>query len=195
MASPSPGQSSATLTPGTLLDSLSHKRQREESSNWDSGDWGEYMRIKHRKLNDQFRDSNTPKVSSVFEGVSIYVNGWTQPNADELKELVRSHGGHYEYNLYSNAVVTHTIATNLPNAKIKNIGKSIVCTPAWIVDSVAAGRQLPVDQYLLYGQGMDGQKRLAFETKTGRESSPPKETSRCTVLYLCCSHKRLTTCT
>ena len=186
MASPSPGQSSGTVTPGShghdsssLLDSLGHKRQREESTNWDSGDWGEYMRIKHRKLNDQFNDLNAPKLSSIFEGVSIYVNGWTQPNADELKEMVHSHGGHYEYNLYSNAVVTHTIATNLPNAKIKNLGKSIVCTPAWIVDSIAAGRQLPVDQYLLYGQGgTGGQKRLAFEKKTDEESSPPKETSR-----------------
>lgn len=155
----------------SLVDKLNGSQKRPASDNWDSGDIGDYMRIKRRKLKDQFRDLDGPKISSIFNGVTIYVNGWTQPSADELKEMIHSHGGHYVYNLYSRAQVTHTIASNLPNSKIKNIGKSLVCRPAWVVDSIACGRQLPVDSYLLYS-GETGQQRLAFGR---RKDTPPLE--------------------
>lgn len=164
---------SANSGSSSVLDALRGSRKREESTLWESGE--EYMRIKRRKLHKQFQDLDAPKVSSIFEGVTIYVNGWTQPNADELKEMIHAHGGSYEYNLYSNTQVTHTIATNLPNVKIKNIGKSIVVTPGWIVDSIAAGRRLSVDNYLLYKQ-KSGQQKLLFELKDEPvTNTPPKE--------------------
>ena len=155
---------------GLLLNTLDGSHKRQES---DSGVWGErdYIRTKRRKLNDQFLSLDVLEASSIFRGVTIYVNGWTQPIADDLKEMIRSHGGRYEYNIYSKSRVTHTIASNLPNNKILNPGRRIVCTPAWIVDSIASGRRLPVDKYLLYSGG-GGQQRLVLEE---RERSPQEE--------------------
>ena len=132
----------------------------EKGDMWDG--W-EYMRTKKRKLREQFADLDQEQASEIFAGVTIYVNGWTQPNADELKRLVHAHGGHYEYNLYGDSRVTHTIATNLPHAKVKNLKGEYVCTPGWIVDSVAAGRRLPEENYLLYSRHARGQKTLGFK--------------------------------
>lgn len=128
-----------------------------------------YMRAKKRKLREQFKDLDQEKTSDIFSGVTIYVNGWTDPNADELKRLIHAHGGHYEYNLYGDSKVTHTIATNLPNAKVKNLGDSCVCTPDWIVDSVAAGKRLPVQDYLLYSKHAANQKQLKFEKRASMQ--------------------------
>lgn len=134
----------------------------------DYEDWDDirgFMHIKQRKLWNQFESMGIDKKSNIFEGVSIYVNGWTQPNAEELKELIYAHGGKYEYNVYSMSVVTHTIASNLPNSKILKLGSSIVCKPSWIVDSIAANVRLPVDEYLLY-KPEDGQKKLGVSKPT-----------------------------
>ena len=128
-----------------------------------------YMRAKKRKLREQFKDIDQEKTSDIFSGVTIYVNGWTDPNADELKRLIHAHGGHYEYNLYGDSKVTHTIATNLPNAKVKNLGDSCVCTPDWIVDSVGAGKRLPVQDYLLYSKHAASQKQLKFEKRASEQ--------------------------
>ena len=173
-----PGGSPATSSINTsdnrsLSDTLGCKRKHEgdEESSWEPDDGRKYMRIKQRKLRDQFRDLSTRHASSIFEGVTVYVNGWTQPNADELKEMVHAHGGNYEFNLYPNSKVTHTIATNLPNVKIKKLGSCIVCSPAWIVDSIAAGEKLPVDKYLLYSQCDAQQKKLAFEKVQGMDGN------------------------
>ena len=149
---------------GCAADEASEKGEEEEGV-WDG--WG-YMRAKKRKLREQFADLGQEKTSELFSGVTIYVNGWTQPNADELKRLIHAHGGRYEYNLYGDSGVTHIIASNLPNAKIKNLGETCVCSPGWIVDSVAAGKRLPVQNYLLYTQHAACQKRLKF-TKVERE--------------------------
>ena len=134
----------------------------EKEEMWDGR---EYMRAKKRKLRDQFADLVQEQASNIFAGVTVYVNGWTQPNADELKRLVHAHGGRYEYNLYGDACVTHTIATNLPHAKIRNLNGGFVCTPDWIVDSVAAGRRLPEESYLLYARHARGQKTLDFKAE------------------------------
>ncbi len=119
--------------------------------------------IKKRKLEDQFQDMCQDKKTEIFKGVTIYVNGWTQPDADELKRLMHAHGGNYVYNLWSRSRVTHIIATNLPNVKVRKIGDTVVCSPEWIVDSIAARRQLPVLKYQLYSQNGSGQKRLRFK--------------------------------
>lgn len=130
----------------------------------DLKDWEDhqgYMQIKQRKLRSQFQGMGIDKKSNIFEGVSIYVNGWTEPSAEALKEMIYAHGGKYEYNVYSESFVTHTIASNLPNSKILKLGSSIVCKPSWIVDSITANMLLPVDQYLLY-KPQDGQQKLGF---------------------------------
>ena len=137
----------------------------EKEGMWDGR---EYMHAKKKKLRKQFTDLDQEQASEIFAGVTIYVNGWTQPNADELKRLVHAHGGQYEYNLYGDSCVTHTIATNLPHAKIKNLKGGWVCSPEWIVDSVAEGRRLPEQTYQLYARRTRGQKTLGFKAATAQ---------------------------
>jgi hypothetical protein len=43
--------------------------------------------------------------TSIFKGITIYVNGYTVPSQYELKRMVNLHGGHYEH-YYSKAKVT-----------------------------------------------------------------------------------------
>ena len=134
----------------------------EVGEDWD--DQKGYYVAKRRKLQAQFEalgEEGKASRSSIFEGVTIYVNGWTQPSAAELKEIIYEHGGKYEYKLHSRSQVTHTIASNLPNSKILNIGQSIVCRPDWIIDSIAAKEKLPVENYLVY-KTQGRQKKLEF---------------------------------
>ena len=46
----------------------------------------------------QFESSSLQMVpqSSIFQGVSIFVNGYTQPSAQELKQIMLLHGGSYQ---------------------------------------------------------------------------------------------------
>lgn len=120
--------------------------ERQPADNWDLRD---YMKIKQQKLVSQFHSSGN-RLSNIFNGVSIYVNGFTEPSADELKALIHDHGGMYRY-YYSPSKVTHIITYNLPDTKVKNLSpNTIVCTPSWIVDSIAAEKLLPVREYRLY---------------------------------------------
>ena len=137
------------------------KRELEGQEYLDWEDHHGYMSVKKRKLADQFHGMVGKKVSTIFQGVTVHVNGWTEPSNDELKRMIHAHGGNYVFNVYGNTKVTHTIASNLPNVKIKALGDSVVCTPAWIVDSIAAGHQLPTDGYLLYNNSSN-QKKLSF---------------------------------
>lgn len=127
----------------------------EDEANWEG--FRDYMNIKRKKLRDQV-DSLGKQTSDIFDGVTIYVNGYTNPNADELKEKIHFHGGLYDYAPTSS--VTHVIASNLPTAKIRSLS-SIVCRPEWILDSIENGSQLPVDEYLLY-KSPNNQKKIGF---------------------------------
>lgn len=143
-------------------DKPNQKRPPEDVEDWDN--LSSYMAVKRRKLQSQFEamlGEGKASKSAIFDGVTIYVNGWTQPSAPELKEMIYEHGGRYEYKLYSRSHVTHTIASNLPNSKILNLGQSIVCRPDWIVDSIAANEKLPIEKYLLY-KTLEGQTKLEF---------------------------------
>ena len=69
------------------------------------GSWqsmGGYMTAKIQKLNQQFQDksSNSSQLSTIFNNVAIFVNGYTIPTNDELKNLMAQHGGKF-HNYYS----------------------------------------------------------------------------------------------
>ncbi|XP_067560278.1 DNA repair protein REV1 isoform X3 [Pseudorca crassidens] len=109
-------------------------RKRAEDD-WEK--WGGYMAAKVQKLEQQFRsDAAIQKdgaSSTIFSGVAIYVNGYTDPSAEELRKLMMLHGGQYHV-YYSRSKTTHIIATNLPNAKIKELKGEKVIRPEWIVE-------------------------------------------------------------
>ncbi|CAL8387917.1 unnamed protein product [Gadus morhua 'NCC'] len=123
---------------------------------------GGYMAAKVSKLHEQFHLDAREKQkegggSQIFHGVAIYVNGYTDPSADELRRLMMLHGGQFHV-YYSRSITTHIIASNLPNNKIKELKGEKVVRPAWITDSVKAGCLLSYLQYQLYAK----QKGLNF---------------------------------
>lgn len=113
------------------------------------------MAAKKAKLQEQFSEdsakegcSRSNAGSNIFQGVAIFVNGYTVPSMDSLRRLMMLHGGVYQH--YQTDKTTHIIASNLPNCKMKQLRTLKVVKPSWIVDSVQEGRLLDYRQYLLY---------------------------------------------
>ncbi|KAJ0175999.1 hypothetical protein K1T71_008173 [Dendrolimus kikuchii] len=110
--------------------------------------WGGYMQAKIAKLEEQYKSAaGTDILSNIFNNVSIYVNGFTSPSADELKSLMVKHGGVYHTYRKSDDFI---IASNLPDTKVKNMSLAKVVKPEWITESIAANRLLNYKDYLLY---------------------------------------------
>ncbi|XP_018655495.1 putative terminal deoxycytidyl transferase rev1 [Schistosoma mansoni] len=122
--------------------------------------YGGYMRAKISKLEKQFSEQ-TESGSSLFSGVSIYVNGYTDPPALVLRDLIMRHGGRYQA-YYSRSAVTHVIASRLPYGKINKLSDEKLVTATWITDSIEAGKLLPWQNYQLYPthRSGTGQKTL-----------------------------------
>ncbi|KAL0963484.1 hypothetical protein UPYG_G00307040 [Umbra pygmaea] len=152
------------------------RRKRDLDDNgW--GSVGGYMAAKVSKLDEQFRQSaprekrKDSSGSSIFNGVAIYVNGYTDPSADELRRLMMLHGGQFHL-YYSRSKTTHIIATNLPNSKIQELTDQKVVRPEWITESVKAGHLLSYLQFQLYSK----QKGLNFPSlciRQGQETAGP----------------------
>lgn len=126
--------------------------------------WGGYMQAKIAKLEEQFSSGavKESKLSDIFNGISIFVNGFTNPSADELKELMARHGGVYHtYQRREDFI----IASNLPDTKVKNMSLGRVVKPEWITDSIVAKHLLDYKEYLLYRHSKS-QGILKFDQKT-----------------------------
>ncbi|XP_008059405.1 DNA repair protein REV1 isoform X2 [Carlito syrichta] len=149
-------------------------RKRAENDGWEK--WGGYMAAKVQKLEEQFRSDAAMQKdgtsSTIFSGVAIYVNGYTDPSAEELRKLMMLHGGQYHV-YYSRSKTTHIIATNLPNAKIKELKGEKVIRPEWIVESIKAGRLLSCIPYQLYSKQSSVQKGLNFNPVCKPEDPVP----------------------
>eukprot|EP00887_Chlorella_sp_A99_P002876 scaffold6.g2876.t1 len=126
-----------------------------------------YMVYKEAKQQEQFAAASAAlgaARSRLFEGVSIYVDGRTTPSHADLKQLMFLHGGKFQIYL-SRSTVTHVIASNLPDTKIKEYAKARnappVVRPEWVVESIRAGRPLPIADFLLSRlRDVPGQRRL-----------------------------------
>ncbi|KYN29814.1 DNA repair protein REV1 [Trachymyrmex cornetzi] len=132
-------------------------------------DWGGYMAAKKAKLEEQFRDTASKEFkesSKLFEGIAIFVNGYTNPTSDELRRLMMMHGGIYHHYMHPK-ITTHIIASNLPYSKIVLYRKSQnpipICKPQWIIDSIAAGKILNFQNYLLYSNSTNLQPQLVYK--------------------------------
>lgn len=69
-------------------------------------------------------------------------------------------------------MATHIIASTLPPKKSVEFGRYRIVKPAWIVDSVAAGKLMPWGNYRVLGEGQK-QKVLKFDGENGmRQASP-----------------------
>lgn len=122
-------------------------KRKHNDDGWGEGR-GNYNKIKNVKLKEQNKEFELK--SFIFKGISIYVNGYTSPSSDKLKQLICEHGGQYVH-FFSKTNVTHVIATNLPDGKIKNLKwNDRVVHPNWIVDSIEKMKLLPEDMYLIF---------------------------------------------
>ncbi|XP_018789648.1 PREDICTED: DNA repair protein REV1 [Bactrocera latifrons] len=132
--------------------------------------WGGYMEAKITKLEEQFSTGSNPyRKSNLFSGISIFVNGLTNPSADELKRIMMVHGGTYHH--YERSHTTYIIASNLPDVKVRNMNTSKIISPQWVVDSVKEMRVLDYTRYLLYTNQKVSQPSLVFKNVKKRDES------------------------
>uniref|UniRef100_A0A5S6QHI2 DNA repair protein REV1 n=1 Tax=Trichuris muris TaxID=70415 RepID=A0A5S6QHI2_TRIMR len=140
---------------------LKESRELDESNSARDGQWkgwGDYMEAKKSKLTAQFKkEADAYKDSlNIFKGISVYVNGYTDPPAAQLKRLILKHGG--EYHVYRTSRTTHVIASNLAYAKAAKLKvKDKIMRPDWITESLRAGRLLPERLYRLYSSSSEAQ--------------------------------------
>lgn len=145
----------------------SHTFENEEGDEYEGSKFGgfpEYFRRKKLKLQNldvEVRAASGDK-PQIFKGIVAHVNGYTQPSLNDLHRLIVSHGGGFMQYLDGKTTVTHIIAANLTPKKAVEFKKYRMVKPAWVVDSVAAGKLLPWDSYRILDEGA-GQRLLGFE--------------------------------
>lgn len=141
------------------------KRRTADQADDDNGFEGGYMACKIAKLEDQFKKnaSKIPLKSNLFEGISVFVNGYTRPSPEELKLIMAEHGG--TYHTYQRSWTTFVVANNLPDVKIRALGKDKVIRADWIVDCLEAGKILDYSRYLLYNEKSDQPSLFQFGQK------------------------------
>ncbi|RAL17288.1 putative DNA damage repair protein Mus42 [Aspergillus homomorphus CBS 101889] len=127
------------------------------------GGFSDYMRRKKLKL--QNLDAEIRSASEnppIFRGVVAHVNGYTQPSLQDLHKLIVSHGGGFLQYLSGKTDATHIIASSLTPKKREEFRRYRIVKPAWVVESVQAGRLLPWDQFRVVDEG-HAQKVLKFD--------------------------------
>jgi DNA repair protein REV1 len=141
------------------------------------GGFGDYFRrkkIKLQNLDAEWR-SQAADNPPIFRGVVVHINGYTQPSLNDLHKLIVTHHGGFLQYLDGKTMVTHIVASNLTPKKAMEFKKYRIVKPAWVVDSVKAGRLLPWDSYRVVDEGPK-QKLLGFNG--GRMVSHANETKR-----------------
>ncbi|KAJ0419447.1 hypothetical protein BJY00DRAFT_302186 [Aspergillus carlsbadensis] len=146
-----------------------HSFEDEEGEEYGAsafGGYGDYMRRKKAKLqnlDNEIRSSaaqdNCPQI---FRSVVAHVNGYTQPSLQDLHKLIVRHGGGFLQYLEGKTAATHIIASSLTPKKRDEFRRYRVVKPAWVVESVEAGRLLPWDLYKVVDEGQN-QKILNFD--------------------------------
>lgn len=137
----------------------------EEYSASEFGGFRDYLRrkkIKLQNLDAQIRaDSTEPQI---FRNIVIYVNGYTQPSLSDLHTAIVIHGGGFQQYLDGKTMVTHVVAGGLTPKKKIEFARYRCVLPQWIVDSIAAKRLLPWEEYRVMDEGQN-QKLLSFSEK------------------------------
>jgi DNA repair protein REV1 len=162
----------------------SHTFSNEDGEEYGASDFGGFAgyfrrkKIKLQNLDAELRaqSSDNPQI---FKGIVCHVNGYTQPGLSDLHALVVRHGGGFLQYLDGKTMVTHIIASQLTPKKKEEFRKYRIVKPAWIVDSVNAGRLLPWDHYRVVDEGV-GQKVLGFgngqlQSQANRKAQTYKE--------------------
>ncbi|KAK4088112.1 hypothetical protein PCL_08521 [Purpureocillium lilacinum] len=170
---------------GSVLDKNSSLvRKRIEGHTFDGEDgeeyegsefhgFGDYFRRKKIKLQnldaDMRASSDKPQI---FKGIVAHVTGYTQPPLHVLHREIVQHGGGFLQYLDSKTMATHIIASTLPPKKSVDFNRYRIVKPAWIMDSVQAGKLLPWAEYRVLDEG-PRQKVLKFGEGQGLSQATP----------------------
>ncbi|KAH9029068.1 DNA repair protein [Lactarius pseudohatsudake] len=148
------------------------------------GEFGEYMRRKRAKLQIQNAEmGDTPKGeasgSQTFKGLSIHINGWTEPSVQELRKLIVENGGIYQAYIDKKTLVTHIITCSLTPAKVREFKHMKVVKPEWLVQSAKAGVLLPWQDFIFLpgGRPESAHGRLAQSSLTEFSASKPRNST------------------
>ena len=109
-----------------------HAFTSEEGEEYEPSKFGgfpEYFRRKKIKLQNldaelRARSGDKPQI---FKGVSVFVNGYTQPSLNDLHILVVEHGGGFIQYLDGKTMVTHIVASNLTPKKREEFRRYRIC--------------------------------------------------------------------
>jgi len=128
------------------------------------GGFPDYFRRKKIKLQNLDADirSQAGDRPAIFQGVVAHVNGYTQPSLSDLHTLIVQYGGGFLQYLDGKTTATHIIASNLTPKKAVEFRRYRIVKPAWIVDSIHAGKLLPWNEYRVVDEG-EKQNLLGFD--------------------------------
>ena len=135
-----------------------HRFEDEEGEEYKDSKFGgfdDYFRRKKIKLQNRDFERRCAAVGrpKIFKGVVAHVNGYTQPSLNDLHDMIVDHGGGFMQYLDGKTTVTHIIASNLTPKKKVEFRRYRIVKPAWVVDSIAAGRLLPWEKYAVVDEG------------------------------------------
>jgi DNA repair protein REV1 len=159
-------------------------RKRIEAHTFDGEDGDEYEGSKFGGFADYFRRkkiklqnldvelrASSAGAPQIFKGIVANVNGYTQPSLNDIHRMIVAHGGGFLQYLDGKTNVTHIIASALTPKKAIEFRRYRIVKPAWVVDSVNAGRVLPWESYKVIDEGVN-QRVLSFaDGKIGTQAS------------------------
>lgn len=126
------------------------------------GGFDDYFRRKKLKLQNLDAElragSGKPQI---FKGIVAHVSGYTQPPLHVLHKQLVEHGAGFLQYLDGKTSATHIIASSLTPKKAVEFASYRIVKPAWVVESIAAGKMLPWSDYRVLDEG-SRQKVIKF---------------------------------
>lgn len=96
------------------------------------------MNMKVTKLNHQVNkqvSKPVEKLTDLMKGYSVFVNGYTDPPALVIRDLMLAHGGEYHC-YYMHGKTSYVVASSIATAKINRIReKEIFIKADWVTES------------------------------------------------------------
>ena len=119
--------------------------------------------LEWNKKRQQVQGQDT-KVSSIFTGCVVHVNGYTRPSIATIHKLIILNGGKFIHHLSSKGAATHIIAERLTPRKQAEFKNYKVVRPQWVLDSIERGSLQRWSDYSLIEVDY-GQQRLQFRNE------------------------------